>query len=121
MNLEKLQAYITEQNNNRRLWTENDTPEKIATYITQEAQELEGAIKEAFVTGDVFSVASEIGDVFYLVLKLCEELGIDPIQAAGMKLTRNSMKYGDHIMSNGRNFEEASGVSREVWKVFGSD
>lgn len=113
--------YIAQQNENRRLWSENDTPENVAAYITEEAQELEEAIQEAMITGDVFSVASELGDLFYLVEKLGQMLGIDPEQAAHMKVIRNSLKYPDHIMSNGRSYPEAVRTSKEVWSAMGGD
>lgn len=113
--------YIAQQNENRRLWSENDTPENVAAYITEEAQELEEAIQEAMITGDVFSVASELGDLFYLVEKLGQMLGIDPEQAAHIKVIRNSLKYPDHIMSNGLSYPEAVRTSKEVWSSFGGD
>ena len=34
------------------------------------------AIREAYATDDLTEVASEIGDVFYLMIRLCDEIGI---------------------------------------------
>ena len=67
--------------------------------ILTESQELVDAINESMVTGDVFSVASELGDVLYVALRLCDELGLDPADVVEMKVKRNSMKYPDAIMS----------------------
>lgn len=113
--------YIRQQQEQRRLWADHDTPENVAAFISEEARELEEAIQESMVTGDVFSVVSEIGDVMYLLLKLCDSLGIDPEQAAKLKLQRNQFKYGDHVMSNGRAYPEAVAKSKEVWSAMGGD
>jgi len=119
--MKETSQYINQQNSLRRLWEENDTPEHISAYITHEAGELEEAIRESLVTGDVFSVASEIGDVGYLLLKLCDLIGIDLKDAINMKIARNDYKYPAHIMSNGRNYDEAVGVTKEVWEAMGGD
>lgn len=116
-----LAEYISEQNHNRKLWENHDSPDKLAGMITAESQELEEAIQESLVTGDVFSVVSEIGDVGYLLQRLCNELGINLEDAINLKLTRNSMKYSDHVMSNGRTYDQAVGVSKEYWKAMGGD
>lgn len=112
---------IRTQQANRRLWSEDDDAEKVAAMITGEANELSQAIQEALVTGDVFSVASEIGDVLYVTLRLCDELGIDPAQALDLKIKRNAMKYPDAIMSDGYNYQEATQLSKEMWKAMGGD
>lgn len=113
--------YINQQNEKRKLWEDNDDPEQLAGMLIEEAQELQEAIQEALVTGDVFSVASEIGDLQYLIIKLCSMIGIDPMQATEMKIFRNERKYGDHTMSNGRDFQTASEVSKQAWNALGGD
>lgn len=117
----ELIKYIEHQNDNRTLWVDHDSPEKLAEMIQAEAKELIDALQESFVTGDVFSVASEIGDIRYVLDRLSLMLGIDSSQAAEMKVVRNSLKYPDHVMSNGRNFESASQVSKDAWKAMGGD
>lgn len=116
-----VKEYIRQQNEKRALWTGQDDPEHISKFITTEAIELQEAIQESLLTGDVFSVASEIGDVLYLLYKLCDQIGIDPNQAAEMKVWRNSHKYPDHLMSNGRDYESATKVAKESWKAMGGD
>lgn len=119
--MKEIELYVSQQNSHRRLWEENDTPEHITAYITQEAEELEEAIQEAMITGDVFSVASEIGDVGYLLIKLCGLIGIDLQDAIEMKIARNDYKYPSHLMSNGRAYPEAVKTSKEVWSAMGGD
>jgi len=109
------------QQNNRKLWSQEDDAEHVSQMILTESQELVDAINESMVTGDVFSVASELGDVLYVALRLCDELGLDPADVVEMKVKRNSMKYPDAIMSNGYNFEEATQVSKDTWKEMGGD
>lgn len=38
-------------------------------------------------------VKDEIGDVFVYLLRLCDELKIDPIAAANAKMLKNARKY----------------------------
>lgn len=112
---------IEDQNKNRKLWDGHDSPEHLAEMVKHEAQELIDAINESMVTGDVFSVVSEIGDVLYLSYRLCNDLGIDPREAVEMKIMRNSMKYGDYLMSNGRTYESATQVVKDGWNIMGGD
>lgn len=117
----ELTEYIVAQKSKRELWGATDTPEKLAEYIKIEAVELIQAIQESFITGDVFSVASEIGDIEYLLIQLGEMTGIDPHQAAEMKVYRNSYKYPDHVASNGRDYGAARRVMLDTWKSMGGD
>lgn len=119
--IEQVRLYIREQNEKRQLWEGNDDPTELAQMIQEEAVELVDSINEAMVTDNVFEVASEIGDVMYLLLRLCDSIGIDPIQAAEMKVVRNAVKYPDHVMSNGRNYQEAKEASKRFWDSMGGD
>jgi len=38
-------------------------------------------------------VQDEIGDVFVYMIRLCDELGIDPFEAANKKMIKNAEKY----------------------------
>ena len=115
------EQHIYEQNENRKVWGINDTPEGIVGMIAHETEELAEAIQEAYITGDVFSVVSEIGDVGYLLHRLCIELGVNLDEAIETKISRNSMKYPDYIMSNQRNYEEAVRVAKLGWQAMGGD
>lgn len=117
---EQLQKVI-EQNNTRREWRENDTPDGLATMIFEEAQELVDAMKEAAVTDDPYAIVSEIGDVLYLTLKLCGSIGIDPTEALDLKLLRNSVKYPDTFHSNGWGADEAKRLSKSMYRAMGGD
>lgn len=71
----------------------HDTPTSLVNMVVDETQELKEAIEMAFINDDVTEVASEIGDVFYLMIRLCDELGIDWREATQMKVLRNEAKY----------------------------
>jgi NTP pyrophosphatase (non-canonical NTP hydrolase) len=72
----------------------NDTPFLVAKMLFDEALELVEELNKAAVTDDLTAVVSEIGDVYYLLVRLSDLLGIDYRQAAMTKLTRNAVKYG---------------------------
>jgi NTP pyrophosphatase (non-canonical NTP hydrolase) len=97
------------------------TPEEMAAAIAEEAQELVTEIQTSLVTGEVFNVVGEIGDLYILLAQLCEDLGINPAEAFEMKALRNERKYGDWTMSNGYTPDEAKRLSKESWKYQGGD
>jgi NTP pyrophosphatase (non-canonical NTP hydrolase) len=109
------------QNENRRAWQNTDSPETVAKYIQEEAQELIDGIDEAMVTGDVFTVASEIGDVLFLAFRLCDMLGLNPKDVLDMKIKRNAKKYDDAICNNGYKPEEVPRIAKESWRAMGGD
>lgn len=119
--LEHAIAGIEIQQNNRRLWSEHDDALSVAMMLLEESQELVGAITESFVTGDVFTVASEIGDILYLVHRMCNELGFDPADLIELKTMRNSMKYADAPLNNGYEHDEAILLAKSMWKQMGGD
>ncbi len=112
---------IRTQQEHRRVWQEGDSAEKIANYIVEESGELVEAINESFVTGDVFSVASEIADILFLAHRLCDELGFDAADLIEMKTLRNSMKYNDATLNNGYSPPEAALMAKSMWKAMGGD
>lgn len=112
---------IEVQQNNRRVWSEHDDSESVARMILDEAHELVEAIIESFVTGDVFTVASELGDILYLAHRMCMELGFDPADLIEMKTQRNSVKYSDAAMNNGYDYNEAVKLSKQLWREMGGD
>jgi phosphoribosyl-ATP pyrophosphohydrolase len=113
---------IETQNAHRQEWVGSDTPEHIAGQILDEAQELVESMDNFPVKQDAeFEVVSEIGDLLYLTFKLCVDLGIDPVQAVEMKLHRNSLKYSDHVMSNGHGYQEARKLAKDMWQQLGGD
>lgn len=135
-------VWIKQQNENRLLWNDHDSPEQLAKMILDESNELETQLQESFITDDITALAAEIGDVMYLTaryrlhsgdlplrlkacefraLEICEMTGLNPNDCTMMKLDRNAKKYPDHTMSNGRTYEQAVVVCKEGWQAMGGD
>ena len=89
-----------------------DTPFVVAKMLFDEAQELLEEMEKATVTDDATSIISEIGDVYYLLVRLSDLLGVDFRQAAETKIQRNTVKFGGQ-----KTVKEA----RERWKSIGGD
>lgn len=117
--VEELDVQIIEQNERRKHFER--TPEQLAEQIKEEAQELVDEIQTSLVTGEVFNIVGEIGDLYILLAQLCHELGINPAHARQFKQYRNERKYPDHTMNNGFTREESVRLSKETWKASGGD
>jgi NTP pyrophosphatase (non-canonical NTP hydrolase) len=91
MNLEKVSREVLQQNEEIELFRDDDVL-SITQMILNEAQELVEATETAFLTDDLTAVASECGDVMYLLIRLFDMLGIDE-RAVEMKIKRNTLKY----------------------------
>ncbi len=113
----KLLQVVAQQNNHRENWMREQGPIEVAGMIVEEAIELKQACENDM---PAIEVASEIGDVLYLTLRLCSDLGIDPRDALEMKIVRNSLKYPDTFNSNG-DYNAGKETSREMWKGLGGD
>jgi NTP pyrophosphatase (non-canonical NTP hydrolase) len=66
--LEQLNQQMVEHNSHRKHFER--TPEEMASAILDEAEELVAEIQQSMVTGEVWNVAGEIGDL-YILLALC--------------------------------------------------
>ena len=119
-NMTEMMNRVAQQTEKKELWVENDAPDLVAEMIVEEAQELVTAVQEALLSGDVFSVASEIGDVLYLALKFCHQLGLVPEDTVKLKLLRNDMKYPSDLNSNG-DYAEQRRQSKDMWTAMGGD
>lgn len=117
--LEQLNQQMVEHSAHRKHFER--TPEEMAAAIREEAQELVDEIQTSLVTGEVFNVVGEIGDLYILLAQLCHDLGINPAEAFEMKMARNAQKYDDHIMNNGYTRDEAIKLSKEIWSARGGD
>lgn len=117
--LEQLNRQMVEHNAHRKHFER--TPDQLATQIVDEAQELVDELQQSMVTGEVWNVAGEIGDLYILLAQLCSDLGINPVDAFEMKALRNERKYPDYTMNNGYSPEEARRLSKESWKMMGGD
>lgn len=113
-----LMERVHEQSENKKLWKDNDDPHLVAKMIVEEGGELIEAINH---DEEAFAVASEIGDVLYLTLKLCAQLGIKPEDAVEMKLLRNDMKYPTDLNSYGDDYRGAREASKKMWQAMGGD
>lgn len=112
---------VHKQQSHRVAWQEADDAERIANMLLAEAQELVEAVVESLLSGDVFPVASEIGDLLYLCIRFCQFTGLDPADVLDMKTKRNSKKYDDAVCNNGYSPQEATRISKEGWRYFGGD
>ncbi len=133
---------IEVQNSNRKLWENHDDQESLERMILEEFGEFYAQLQECYLTDDLTALALEIGDVLYLceryqglydnlptnlhllkqqVLEVCSDLELNPNDCIEAKLIRNCQKYPDHIMSNGRPYQEAVRVCKESWKAMGGD
>lgn len=120
--------------------------EGIFNSLLNEGVELAEAVGECEIGQSAFAVVSEVGDVYYLYIKykemariagqeippeavqvmeyaedVCNRTGINVDDAIKMKILRNGWKYQDYLMNNGYGYEEAVGISKELWKQMGGD
>ena len=108
---------VVQQTEKKTLWQEHDGPVEVAGFIVTEAEELQEANNN---DGESFEIASEVGDVLYLALKLCADLGIKPEDAVRMKILRNDLKYPTDLNSEG-DYEEQRAKSQRLWSSMGGD
>lgn len=109
--METLTHRVLAQNKEIKIFGE-DTPESLAQMIIDEAMELAQAIREAGVTDDMTEVASEVGDLGYLIIRVADELGIPLASAIEMKILRNHAKYHG---------QPDAVTAKEAWKAGGGD
>ncbi|HYD35569.1 MAG TPA: hypothetical protein VD999_05855 [Vitreimonas sp.] len=112
---------VLRQGQNRRAWQEGDTVEEVYKMLENELKELWGGLMESFVTGDVWPVASEVGDILFLLIRFCELCGLEPADVLDMKTKRNAKKYDDAICNDGYLPEQVPGVAKQSWKAMGGD
>lgn len=108
------------QTEGKQLWKETDGPEEIVEMLAEETQELKEAVQESMLSGDVFNVASEIGDVLYLALKFCSAVGLVPEDVVKLKILRNDLKYPSDMNSFGE-YGKQRKLSKEFWEAMGGD
>lgn len=53
--------------------------------------------------------------------RLCQSVGVDPLDAIEYKLMRNAYKYPDHFLSNGWDTQTAIEMSKSLHKYLGKD
>jgi NTP pyrophosphatase (non-canonical NTP hydrolase) len=91
----RLRAFV-----DAREWDQFHNPKNLAMAVVVEAAELVEEFQWlTFDESDHLTpekreaVEMEVADVLLLLLRLCDRLGIDPVDAARRKLVRNEAKY----------------------------
>jgi dCTP diphosphatase len=92
---EQLRAFVAERD-----WDQFHNPKNLAMAMVVEAGELLEHFQwltaeqaESLGAEARAEVELEIADVLLFLLRLCDRLGIDPLQAAQRKLVLNAQKY----------------------------
>lgn len=93
--IRELTRLIAQQNDEVPYFRNSDSPENTGRMIEEEAQELREAIAVAFLTDDLTWITSELADILYLVLKMCDFLGLNADEILQIKILRNRLKYQD--------------------------
>jgi len=93
--INKIRQFVKERD-----WEQFHTPKNLAMALSIEAAEImehfqwKTAEESRELDEATFAeVKDEIGDTFVYLLRLCDELGIDPIEAANGKMLKNAEKY----------------------------
>jgi dCTP diphosphatase len=91
----KIRKFIKERD-----WEQFHTPKNLVMALSIETAEImehfqwKTAEESRDLDETTFDeVKDEIGDTFVYLLRLCDELGIDPIEAANDKMLKNAEKY----------------------------
>lgn len=120
MSLEHLRQLVDKQQEARNQWQEG-SPADVTRMLHEEVGELAHAIDNYdLLENGVFEVASELGDIMYLVMRLHSMTGLDPEKTLEMKIMRNSLKHGEFFYNS---FEQpdAYRYARNMWKMMGGD
>ena len=82
-----------------RDWEQFHSPRNLAAALIVEAAELlehfqwlSASQSRQLEPEELVEVGDEIGDVLIYLVRLSDELGIDPLEAAGVKLEKNAVK-----------------------------
>jgi NTP pyrophosphatase (non-canonical NTP hydrolase) len=90
-----LRAFVDE-----REWDQFHNPKNLVMALVAEAGELVEHFQwltpeqaDRLAPDTLEEVALEVADVLLLLLRLCDRLGVDPLEAASRKLVLNRVKY----------------------------
>lgn len=105
----KLRAFAAERD-----WDQFHTPKNLAISLAVEAAELMEPFQwltpeesQALSPAKLAAVKDEVGDVFYYLLRFCDRLGIDPLQATYEKLAKSAAKYpADRVRGKALKYDE---------------
>ena len=97
---DELRAFVAE-----REWNKFHTPKNLAMALSVEASELAEIFQwltaeesRTLAPHKLEAVRDEIGDVLLYLVRLADELGVDPLEAARFKLGKNREKYPANIV-----------------------
>lgn len=92
---ERLRAFIQERD-----WEQFHTPKNLAMALAGEAAEILEIFQwltpeqsRELPEDKMEEISAEIGDVLIYLVRLADELGINPLEAAHAKIERNKVKY----------------------------
>lgn len=108
---------IKNLNDQKAAFKNCNTPDSLSQRIVEEAVELQESIYQDM---EAFPVGREIGDVLYLTLVLCAELGFNPKDLLDLTIKRNEVKYPKERLSGDCNQETIKSLKQE-WKDKGDD
>src|SRR5450631_2900165 len=97
-----------------RDWEQFHSPKNLAMALSVEAGELletfqwlTEAQSRALAPEALAATSDEVADVLLYLIRLCDQLGIDPIAAANRKLLANAKKYpADKARGNSKKYTE---------------
>jgi NTP pyrophosphatase (non-canonical NTP hydrolase) len=97
-----------------RDWDQFHSPKNLAMALSVEASELLEAFQwlteaqSAELPPEALAaVRDEAADVLLYLVRICDKLGIDPVEAAGDKMRRNALKYPvDKARGNNKKYTE---------------
>lgn len=118
--LRQLQHIIAEKQKTKPVMEDHNDPEATVQMIVEESEELRAAMLEVMVTNEVWTIASEIADVLYLSLYLCEICGLDATELVKLKMERNDQKYPAEALQEG-DYTTITAKLKEDWAAKGGD
>jgi NTP pyrophosphatase (non-canonical NTP hydrolase) len=116
--IESIIAQIIKHKEDRDI-VRDQYPSQIAAKLLEEASELMQAILEAEIGGGATEVAGELGDVTILLIQLADQMGIDPFQAAEIKMMRNDWKAPTTALNNG--YPDPYETTSQAYELTGGD
>jgi len=107
--IQELRTFAAERD-----WERYHSPKNLSMALAVEAAELmehfqwlTEAQSEALPEAKLAAVREEIGDVLIYLVRLCDRLGVDPLQAAMDKVRANRRKYpADRVRGKADKYSE---------------
>lgn len=116
--MQEIQKRVIEYNESVTSFSLNDSPHGLLKMLSGELGELTEAIEH---DKPAIEVASEIGDLLFLLTKLCYLLGISFDDAMEMKLLRNLEKYPPELCNGSKPYQEMVVFCKQEWERKGGD